>query len=73
MSEIAALPIINNTISLDAEHQAAYAYWQDYKNIIDNMSLTEMCALRLATDRQDKNAIYNLIVGKFIYNRDKRG
>lgn len=73
MSEFVALNIINNTVSIDAEHKAAYAYWQDYKNIIDNMSLTEMCALRLATDRQDKNAIYNLMVGKFIHNRAKRG
>ena len=73
MSEIAPLPTISTTAAYDAQKQAAYRYWEEYKHIIDNMSLTEMCALRLATDRQDKDAIYDLMVGKFIYNRANRG
>ena len=73
MTEIVCLKMIPTTQTYDAEKQAAYRYWEEYKHIIDNMSLTEMCALRLATDRQDKDAIYNLMVGKFIYNRANRG
>lgn len=72
MTEIAIFKIIPSTITYDAEKQAAYRYWEEYKYIINNMSLTEMVALRLATDRQDKDTIYDLLVGKFIYNRANR-
>ena len=72
MTEIATLRMISSTITYDAEKQAAYRYWEEYKYIINNMSLTEMVALRLATDRQDKDTIYDLLVGKFIYNRANR-
>jgi uncharacterized membrane protein len=70
--EIVSLKMIT-TQTYNAQILAAQRYLDEYKDIINNMSLTEMCALRLATDRQDKDAIYNLIVGKFIYNRAHRG
>lgn len=73
MNELATLKMIPSTVTYNAEKQAAHRYWEEYKHIIANMSLTEMCALRLATDRQDKDAIYDLMVGKFIYNRANRG
>lgn len=72
MNKIATLTMITAQ-SYNAEILAAQRYLAEYKHILDNMSLTEMCALRMATDRQDKEAIYHLMVGKFIYNRAHRG
>lgn len=73
MSEIVCLKMIPTTRTYDAEILAAQRYLEEYRAILANMSLTEMCALRLATDRQDKDAVYDLMVGKFIYNRANRG
>lgn len=72
MTEIAPLKMIATTVTYNAEILAAQRYREEFREILANMSLTEMCALRLATDRQDKDAIYNLMVGKFLYNRANR-
>ena len=73
MNEIPALKMVPSTITYEAEKQADYRYWQEYTAILKNMSLCEMHLLRVATDKGDKEAIYNLFVGKFIYNRANRG
>ncbi len=73
MTDIPKLFKIHHTCKYDPSKLVDMRYHQDIQKVVENMSLTEMHMLHKAIDYCDKDTFWELLVGRMLENRAKRG
>jgi hypothetical protein len=71
-SDLVTIPRLAMTVTYDKVKTIDLRYGDDVIDAINGMSMTELHRLRVAMDKMDKGAFFDLIVGVVNHNRSKR-